>query len=66
MQYYQLATLRPDGRPANRTVVHRGFFGDNGLTLATDRRYVACRAGASHIIDSTRIYLLSNYADQVC
>lgn len=38
LQYYQLATLRPDGRPANRTVVHRGFYGDNGITIVTDHR----------------------------
>lgn len=37
-KYYQLATLRPDGRPANRTVVHRGFYGANGITIVTDHR----------------------------
>ncbi|MBD0337230.1 MAG: pyridoxamine 5'-phosphate oxidase family protein [Cyanobacteria bacterium Co-bin13] len=38
-RYLQLATLRPDGRPANRTVVFRGFMQDsNTLTLITDVR----------------------------
>jgi pyridoxamine 5'-phosphate oxidase len=38
-RYFQLATLRPDGRPANRTVVFRGFMQDtNTLTLITDAR----------------------------
>ncbi len=27
-RYFQLATTRPDGRPANRTVVFRGFLGE--------------------------------------
>lgn len=44
LQYYQLATLRPDGRPANRTVVHRGFYGDNGITIVTDHRSVPDQA----------------------
>jgi pyridoxamine 5'-phosphate oxidase len=25
-RYFQLATVRADGRPANRTVVFRGFY----------------------------------------
>lgn len=41
-RYPQLATVRPDGRPANRTVVFRDFFDDssdrNGLLFVTDRR----------------------------
>ena len=28
-----------DGRPSNRTVVHRDFYGDNALTWVTDQRY---------------------------
>jgi len=26
-KYFQLATVKPNGRPANRTVVYRGFLG---------------------------------------
>ncbi|MBD2256391.1 Npun_F5749 family FMN-dependent PPOX-type flavoprotein [Pseudanabaena sp. FACHB-2040] len=38
-RYLQLATLRSNGRPANRTVVFRGFMQDsNTLTLITDAR----------------------------
>jgi len=38
-RYFQLATLRSDGRPANRTVVFRGFWElTNQLKLITDRR----------------------------
>lgn len=48
-RYFQLATLRPDGRPANRTVVFRGFVDPaaarqssqahgHSLKLVTDRR----------------------------
>lgn len=39
-RYVQLATVRPDGRPANRTVVFRGFLGDDddSLTFVTDKR----------------------------
>ncbi|WIA08454.1 hypothetical protein OEZ86_011056 [Tetradesmus obliquus] len=38
-KYLQLATVRPDGRPANRTVVFRGFLYDTDhLTIVTDRR----------------------------
>lgn len=38
-RYFQLATVRPDGRPANRTVVFRGFLPDsNQLTIISDRR----------------------------
>lgn len=38
-RYAQLATVRPDGRPANRTVVFRGFWGEtNQLKFITDRR----------------------------
>jgi PPOX class probable FMN-dependent enzyme len=38
-RYFQLATVRADGRPANRTVVFRGFLPDsNQLIMITDRR----------------------------
>lgn len=38
-RYLQLATVRPDGKPANRTVVFRGFFADtNQLKFVTDLR----------------------------
>lgn len=38
-RYLQLATIRPDGRPANRTVVFRGFLDDtNQLRIVTDAR----------------------------
>ncbi|MEQ9368231.1 MAG: pyridoxamine 5'-phosphate oxidase family protein [Coleofasciculus chthonoplastes F3-SA18-01] len=36
-RYFQLATVYPDGYPANRTVVFRGFF-DNYLKIITDSR----------------------------
>ncbi len=38
-RYFQLATVRPDGTPANRTVVFRGFWADsNQLMMIGDRR----------------------------
>ena len=38
-RYLQLATIRADGRPANRTVVFRGFLEDtNQLKFVTDSR----------------------------
>ena len=38
-RYLQLATVRADGRPANRTVVFRGFLPDtNQLKFITDAR----------------------------
>lgn len=38
-RYFQLATVRLDGRPANRTVVFRGFREDtNQLQMVTDAR----------------------------
>lgn len=38
-RYFQLATVRADGRPANRTVVFRGFWDDtNQLKIVTDAR----------------------------
>jgi len=38
-RYAQLATVTPDGKPANRTVVFRGFSPDtNALMFITDRR----------------------------
>lgn len=39
-KYFQLATVREDGTPANRTVVFRGFLGDDPVQIAmvTDQR----------------------------
>mmetsp|Transcript_2601 Transcript_2601/g.4419 ORF Transcript_2601/g.4419 Transcript_2601/m.4419 type:complete len:200 (-) Transcript_2601:298-897(-) len=38
-KYVQLATVKEDGRPANRTVVFRGFLGNTeDLTFITDMR----------------------------
>jgi pyridoxamine 5'-phosphate oxidase len=38
-RYFQLATVRADGRPANRTVVFRGFLPDsNAIAIITDQR----------------------------
>jgi len=38
-RYFQLATVRADGHPANRTVVFRGFLEDtNQLKIITDAR----------------------------
>ncbi len=38
-RFMQLATIRVDGRPANRTVVFRGFLGDcHQITMVSDVR----------------------------
>ncbi|KAK9845147.1 hypothetical protein WJX84_011073, partial [Apatococcus fuscideae] len=38
-QFFQLATVRPDGRPSNRTVAFRGFLEKSDrLTFTTDTR----------------------------
>jgi pyridoxamine 5'-phosphate oxidase len=38
-KYFQLATVRANGRPANRTVVFRGFLPEsNAILMITDRR----------------------------
>jgi pyridoxamine 5'-phosphate oxidase len=38
-KYFQIATVRPDGKPANRSVVYRGFLWDTDhITFVTDRR----------------------------
>jgi pyridoxamine 5'-phosphate oxidase len=38
-RYFQLATIRTDGRPANRTVVFRGFLPEsNQIAIITDCR----------------------------
>jgi pyridoxamine 5'-phosphate oxidase len=43
-RYLQLATVRGDGRPANRTVVFRGFLGDTeAITFVTDTRSAKVR-----------------------
>ena len=37
--FYQLATVRPDGKPSNRTVVFRGFLDDSTkITFTSDTR----------------------------
>ena len=37
--FFQLATVRPNGKPANRTMVYRGFVGESTkLTFTTDSR----------------------------
>lgn len=45
-RYVQLATVRPDGRPANRSVVYRGFLGEDSdvLTFVTDSRCLGSAA----------------------
>ncbi len=49
-RYPQLATVRPDGRPANRTVVFREFLPEtNQLTFVTDRR----SEKVSHLIENS-------------
>jgi PPOX class probable FMN-dependent enzyme len=43
-RFLQLATVRADGRPANRTVVATGFLGDtDSLTIFTDTRSAKVR-----------------------
>eukprot|EP01023_Acetabularia_acetabulum_P014193 TRINITY_DN1696_c0_g1_i2.p1 TRINITY_DN1696_c0_g1~~TRINITY_DN1696_c0_g1_i2.p1 ORF type:complete len:214 (+),score=20.65 TRINITY_DN1696_c0_g1_i2:62-643(+) len=38
-KYIQLATIKTNGRPANRTIVFRGFLGEtDNLTFTTDTR----------------------------
>ena len=37
-RYFQLATVGRDGRPANRTLVFRGFGDDGGVRFVTDAR----------------------------
>jgi hypothetical protein len=34
-KYFQIATVKPNGRPANRTVVFRGFVGKRQYTTIT-------------------------------
>jgi len=37
--FFQLATVRPDGKPSNRTVVFRGFLDDSTkITFTSDTR----------------------------
>ncbi len=47
-RYVQLATVREDGIPANRTVVFRGFSGDGHLQIVTDQRSEKIRHIASN------------------
>jgi len=37
-KYFQLATIKPDGSPANRTVVFRGFGPNEEIQLISDTR----------------------------
>ena len=38
-KYFQLATVKPNGKPANHTVVYRGFLGETAkVTVVTDLR----------------------------
>lgn len=47
-KYVQLATVKPSGRPSNRTIVFRGFLGDGDeLTFVTDARSTKARAKSS-------------------
>lgn len=40
-RFMQLATVKPDGKPSNRTVVFRGFLGDtHRLHFYADARFV--------------------------
>jgi PPOX class probable FMN-dependent enzyme len=42
-RFVQLATVRPDGRPAVRTLVFRGFLGDSSdMVFTTDARSAKC------------------------
>ncbi|MBE9113947.1 pyridoxamine 5'-phosphate oxidase family protein, partial [Nodosilinea sp. LEGE 07298] len=48
-RYFQLATVTAEGRPANRTVVFRGFLPDtNSLTVVTDQRSAKVTDIAAH------------------
>jgi len=48
-RYFQLATITPAGRPANRTVVFRGWLADtNTLTLIADHRSAKVADIAAH------------------
>ncbi len=48
-RYLQLATVRPNGQPANRTVVFRGFLdGTNQLQFVTDARSAKVEQIAHH------------------
>jgi pyridoxamine 5'-phosphate oxidase len=48
-RYFQLATVHPDGRPANRTVVFRGFLpAANALMFVTDGRSQKVEDVATH------------------
>jgi PPOX class probable FMN-dependent enzyme len=37
-RYFQLATVQPDGKPSNRTVVFRGFSESGCVQVVTDQR----------------------------
>ena len=49
--FFQLATVRPNGKPANRTMVYRGFVGESTkLTFTTDSRYTGGHNCTTHEI----------------
>ena len=45
-KYFQLATVKPNGRPANRTVVYRGFLGT--CSRFRHRTRAVARVGSSN------------------
>ena len=53
-KFFQLATVRPDGRPANRTVVYRSILDNTDkLTFNTHLRCVLVLAeGIQQFVDS--------------
>ena len=63
--FFQLATVRPNGKPANRTMVYRGFVGDSTkLTFTTDSRFVlasCCTAARLKLVATVNLHLLRLY-----
>lgn len=58
-RWAQLATVRPDGAPANRTVVYRGLFDGIGLQFTTDRRSAKMR----DLAHEPRVEVCWNFAE---
>ena len=57
--FFQLATVRLDNRPANRTMVYRGFAKDSCmLTFTTDRR-----SDIAHVLLHTTVLHLAVAGD---
>jgi len=48
-KYFQLATVKPDGKPANRTVVYRGFRGPSRVP-SRRRTSIASPSGPTRLI----------------